>query len=41
VPTLEEAIQRMGHMQVGLELTPEQISQVVAFLKSLSDKERG
>ncbi len=40
IPTLEEAVQRMGHMQVGLELTAEQRAQIVAFLKSTTDKSR-
>jgi len=41
VATLPEAIRKMGHMQLGLELTDAQVNIIAAFLGALSDKERG
>lgn len=38
--TLEEAVTNMGHLQLGEELNAEQVGDLVAFLNSLSDKER-
>ena len=40
VKTLEEAVQKMGWLQLGLELTEEQVKDMVAFLHTLTDKPR-
>jgi cytochrome c peroxidase len=40
VKTLEEVVQRMGWMQLGLKFEEDQIKSLVAFLNSLSDKKR-
>lgn len=36
VPRLEEAVRMMGYHQLGIELTPEEIGAIVAFLQSLN-----
>ena len=40
IKTLEEAVQKMGWLQLGLELTEEQVDDMVAFLNTLTDKQR-
>ena len=37
--TLEEAVDIMGRLQLGKRFTPEEIAQIVAFLKTLSGKQ--
>lgn len=39
--TLEEAVTQMAWLQMGKKLTPDEVKSIVAFLNSLSDKERG
>ncbi len=36
--TLEEAIKIMGHVQLGIEFTPEEIEKMIAFLKTLTGR---
>jgi cytochrome c peroxidase len=36
VPTLEEAVRKMAHHQLGKELTDEEVHQIVLFLESLT-----
>jgi cytochrome c peroxidase len=36
VPTLEQAVMVMGHVQLGRNLTSEQVASIVAFLKTLT-----
>ncbi len=38
---LDETVTKMAWMQLGRKLTPEETSSIVAFLRALSDKERG
>jgi cytochrome c peroxidase len=38
--TLEEAVQKMAWYQAGLELTNEDINDIAAFLRTLTDKSR-
>jgi cytochrome c peroxidase len=38
--TLEEAVKKMAFLQLGKELSDAEVSQIVTFLKSLTDKER-
>ncbi|PJZ68810.1 cytochrome-c peroxidase [Leptospira perolatii] len=40
IPTLEEAVKKMGHLQLGKELSSEEVNSIVSFLKTLSDKNR-
>ena len=40
VKTLDEAVKKMGWLQLGVELNDEQVSDIVAFLNTLTDKER-
>lgn len=35
-PTLESAVRTMGHAQLGRTLTAEQVTSIVAFLKTLT-----
>src|SRR5207249_727132 len=35
VPTLEEAVKKMAHYQLGRELSAEEVKLIVAFLKTL------
>ena len=39
--SLEKAVEQMAWMQLGRKLTPEETKSMVAFLRALSDKERG
>jgi cytochrome c peroxidase len=41
IKTLEEVVQKMAWMQLGLKLEKDQVTGLVAFLNSLSDKKRG
>jgi cytochrome c peroxidase len=36
VPTLELAVEEMGYVQLGKRLSPEEVTLVVAFLKTLT-----
>ena len=38
IGTLNEAVRRMGELQIGIQLTPEQEADLVAFLKTLTGK---
>lgn len=40
IKTLEEAVRRMGWLQLGLELKEDQVSDIAAFLRTLTDKPR-
>lgn len=40
VDTLESAVKQMAHLQLNRELTDEEISSIVSFLHSLTDKSR-
>lgn len=40
IKTLEEAVRKMGKLQLDEELTEQQVSDITAFLKSLTDKNR-
>ena len=40
INTLEEAVRKMGWLQLDETLTDEQVSDIVSFLKALTDKER-
>ncbi|MBX3746481.1 MAG: c-type cytochrome [Verrucomicrobiae bacterium] len=40
IATLEESVRKMGWHQLGLELSEEQVGSLVAFLRTLTDKER-
>lgn len=40
VDTLESAVKQMAHLQLNRELTDEEVSSIVAFLHSLTDKSR-
>lgn len=40
IATLEDAVRKMGWHQLGKELTDEQVTSLVAFLKTLTDKPR-
>jgi cytochrome c peroxidase len=40
VKTLEEAVEKMAYLQLGKKLEKPQVDSIVAFLKTLSDKER-
>jgi cytochrome c peroxidase len=37
---LREAVKKMGHLQLGKELTPEEVDLLMAFLDTLTDKTR-
>jgi len=39
-PTLEDTVRTMGWVQIGKKLTEDEIKSLVAFLKTLSDKDR-
>ena len=39
--TLEEAVTKMGWLQLGKKLTEDEVKSIVTFLNTLSDKERG
>ena len=40
VPTLDEAVRKMAKLQLDEELTDQQVSDITAFLKTLTDKSR-
>ncbi|TGJ98793.1 cytochrome-c peroxidase [Leptospira langatensis] len=40
VSTLEDAVKKMAHLQLGKELSAEEVGSIVSFLKALSDKNR-
>ena len=40
IKTLEEAVRKMGKLQLDKELTDQQVSDITAFLKTLTDKNR-
>ncbi len=40
ITTLEEAVRKMGKLQLDEELSDQQVSDIVSFLKSLTDKNR-
>ena len=40
IKTLEEAVRKMGKLQLDEELTEQQVSDITAFLKTLTDKNR-
>jgi len=40
ISSLDEAVRKMGYLQLDLELSDQQVSDITAFLKSLSDKDR-
>jgi cytochrome c peroxidase len=40
VKTLDEAVRKMGTLQLDKELTDQQVSDIIAFLKALTDKNR-
>ncbi|MBI1274525.1 c-type cytochrome [bacterium] len=41
VPTLEEAVRKMGKYQLGTNLKPEEVQAISAFLKTLTGKYKG
>ena len=40
ITTLDEAVRKMGKLQLDLELSDQQVSDITAFLKTLTDKNR-
>lgn len=40
IKTLEDAVRKMGKLQLDEELTDQQVSEITAFLKTLTDKNR-
>lgn len=40
IATLEEAVRKMGKLQLDLELSDQQVNEVTAFLRTLTDKNR-
>ncbi|EPG64200.1 cytochrome-c peroxidase [Leptospira wolffii] len=40
VATLEDAVKKMAYLQLGKELSAEEVNSIVSFLKALSDKNR-
>ena len=40
IATLDEAVRKMGKLQLDLELSDQQVNDITAFLKSLTDKNR-
>ena len=40
IKTLDEAVRKMGKLQLDVELTDQQVSDITAFLKTLTDKNR-
>jgi cytochrome c peroxidase len=40
IATLEEAVRKMGKLQLDLELSDQQVNDVTAFLRTLTDKNR-
>lgn len=40
VKTLDEAVRKMGKLQLDRELTDQQVSDITHFLKTLTDKNR-
>jgi cytochrome c peroxidase len=40
VKTLEQAVRKMGKLQLDEDLTDQQVSDITAFLKALTDKNR-
>jgi cytochrome c peroxidase len=38
ISTLDEAVRKMGYLQLDLELSDQQVSDITAFLKTLTDK---
>lgn len=41
VPTIEDAVKKMAYINLGKELKPEELSDIVAFLKALTDTKLG
>jgi cytochrome c peroxidase len=40
ISTLDEAVRKMGYLQLDLELSDQQVNDLTAFLKTLTDKDR-
>lgn len=40
ISTLDEAVRKMGYLQLDLELSDQQVNDITAFLKTLTDKNR-
>lgn len=40
IKTLEQAVRTMGHLQLDIELSDQQVSDITSFLKALTDKNR-
>jgi cytochrome c peroxidase len=40
IATLDEAVRKMGKLQLDLELSDQQVSDITIFLKTLTDKNR-
>jgi cytochrome c peroxidase len=40
IKTLEEAVRKMGKLQLDEDLTDQQVSDITDFLKTLTDKNR-
>ena len=40
IKTLDEAVRKMGALQLDDELTDQQVSDITSFLKALTDKKR-
>jgi cytochrome c peroxidase len=40
IETLEQAVRKMGKLQLDEELTDQQVSDITSFLKALTDKKR-
>ena len=40
IETLEEAVRKMGKLQLDEDLTDQQVSDITSFLKALTDKKR-
>ena len=40
IKTLDEAVRKMGKLQLDEDLTDQQVSDITSFLKALTDKNR-
>jgi cytochrome c peroxidase len=40
IPTLPEAVREMGRLQLDLELSEQQVQEITAFLRALTDNKR-
>ena len=40
ISTLDEAVRKMGHLQLDMEFSDQQVNDIAAFLKALTDKNR-